>query len=182
MQAYEALSKRLAYVLRHAPESVGLTLDAAGRVPVADLARALGVTEEAVCAAADAGEKRRFIVEGESDGTPTIRALQGHSVAVELPLVPTRPPERLFHGTVARFLPAILDQGLVRGERRHVHLSAREEDARVVGARRGVPVCLVVHAGEMWAAGHPFYQAENGVWLTDHVPPAYIEGPTPPSR
>jgi putative RNA 2'-phosphotransferase len=173
---HEALSKRLAYVLRHAPESVGITLDAAGRVPVADLARALGVAEEAVCAAANAGEKRRFIVEG-----PTIRALQGHSVAVELPLVATRPPDRLFHGTVARFIPAILDHGLVRGERRHVHLSAREEDARVVGARRGAPVCLVVRAGEMWAAGDPFYQAENGVWLTDHVPPAYIERPTPPS-
>ena len=141
---YEALSKRLAYVLRHAPDSVGLTLDATGRVPVADLARALGVTEEEVRAATDAGEKRRFIVEG-----PTIRALQGHSVAVELPLVATPPPERLFHGTVARFLPAILEQGLVRGERRHVHLSTREEDARVVGARRGAPVCLVVRAGEM---------------------------------
>jgi putative RNA 2'-phosphotransferase len=50
--------------------------------------------------------------------------------------VATQPPDRLFHGTVARFLAAILHQGLVRGERRHVHLSAREEDARVVGARR----------------------------------------------
>jgi RNA:NAD 2'-phosphotransferase (TPT1/KptA family) len=119
----------------------------------------VGVTEEAVCAAAEAGEKRRFIVEGPheppehrgrilvaEEGPPTksswenqgltIRALQGHSVAVELPLVATQPPDRLFHGTVARFLAAILHQGLVRGERRHVHLSAREEDARVVGARR----------------------------------------------
>jgi putative RNA 2'-phosphotransferase len=26
------------------------------------------------------------------------------------------------------------------------------------------------------AAGHAFYQAANGVWLTDHVPPGYLSG------
>jgi len=28
----------------------------------------------------------------------------------------------------------------------------------------------------MQAAGHAFYQAANGVWLTDHVPPGYLSG------
>jgi putative RNA 2'-phosphotransferase len=26
----------------------------------------------------------------------------------------------------------------------------------------------------MAAAGHVFYRSENGVWLVDHVPPAFI--------
>jgi hypothetical protein len=35
----------------------------------------------------------------------------------------------------------------------------------------GVPV-----AAAMYAAGHAFYQAANGVWLTDHVPPGDLSG------
>jgi putative RNA 2'-phosphotransferase len=29
----------------------------------------------------------------------------------------------------------------------------------------------------MSAAGHPFYQSANGVWLADAVPPEFIEFP-----
>ena len=45
-----------------------------------------------------------------------------------------------------------------------------------VGARREVPVILTVDAAAMHAAGHTFYQAANGVWLTDHVPPGDLSG------
>ena len=45
-----------------------------------------------------------------------------------------------------------------------------------VGARRGAPVILTVDAAAMHAAGHAFYQAANGVWLTDHVQPGYLSG------
>ncbi len=43
-------------------------------------------------------------------------------------------------------------------------------------ARRGAPIILTVDAAAMHAAGHAFYQAANGVWLTDHVPPGYLSG------
>ena len=29
----------------------------------------------------------------------------------------------------------------------------------------------------MYASGYKFYCSANGVWLTDHVPPRYIEFP-----
>ena len=45
-----------------------------------------------------------------------------------------------------------------------------------VGARREAPVNLTVDAAAMHAAGHAFYQAANGIWLTDHVPPGYLSG------
>ena len=38
-------------------------------------------------------------------------------------------------------------------------------------ARRGAPIILTVDATAMHAAGRAFYQAANGVWLTDRVPP-----------
>jgi putative RNA 2'-phosphotransferase len=106
-----------------------------------------------------------------------IRASQGHSVEVDLGLSPAPPPATLFHGTVERFLASIRREGLVPGARTHVHLSADVETARRVGQRRGAPVVLVVDAAAMAAAGLTFRRSENGVWLTDRVPPEYLTFP-----
>jgi hypothetical protein len=38
------------------------------------------------------------------------------------------------------------------------------------------PIILTVDAAAMRAANHAFYQAANGVWLTDHVPAGYLSG------
>ena len=84
------------------------------------------------------------------------------------------PPEFLYHGTVERFLPSILEEGLVRGKRHHVHLSKDVETARKVGSRRGKPVILQADAGRMYRDGHKFLLSANGVWLTDAVPPGYL--------
>jgi probable RNA 2'-phosphotransferase len=43
-----------------------------------------------------------------------------------------------------------------------------------VGQRHGKPLVLRIAAGEMQRDGHVFYQSDNGVWLTEHVPLAYI--------
>jgi len=59
-------------------------------------------------------------------------------------------------------------------ERHHVHLSADEETARGVGARRGRPVVLVIDAAAMHRDGHVFFVSANGVWLTEDVPPRYF--------
>jgi putative RNA 2'-phosphotransferase len=58
--------------------------------------------------------------------------------------------------------------------RTYVHLSADTATAQKVGARHGTPVVLTVAAGRLWADGHRFYRAENGVWLTDRVPPEHL--------
>ncbi len=92
----------------------------------------------------------------------------------DLQLEEREPPEFLFHGTVERFLPSILKDGLVRGERHHVHLSKDVETATKVGARRGKPVILKVDAGGMHRDGHRFFLSANGVWLTDTVPPRFL--------
>jgi RNA:NAD 2'-phosphotransferase (TPT1/KptA family) len=55
-----------------------------------------------------------------------------------------------------------------------VHLSPDEAAARRGGARRGQPVILVIQAGAMRRDSHAFQIADNGVWLTPHVPPRYI--------
>ena len=171
-----ALSKLLSYVLRHDPGRFGLSLGAGGWVSIDDLlvrCREHGrpITREQLDHLVATNSKRRFAI--SEDGT-MIRASQGHSVAVDLGLAALEPPEVLYHGTVAPSLPAIRAEGLRKMERQHVHLSPDPETARVVGQRRGSPVVLRIAAAAMHRAGHVFHCADNGVWLTDHVPPSYI--------
>jgi putative RNA 2'-phosphotransferase len=169
------LSKRMSKALRHDPARVGLTLDPGGWVPVETFLRAMGISRPDLDEVVAGNDKQRYAVQAGPDGVERIRANQGHSVPVELGLVPQAPPEVLFHGTGAAALDSIRSTGLNRGGRHHVHLSPDTETARRVGTRRGGAVAiLTVLAGEMARAGHVFYVSGNGVWLTDEVPPAFI--------
>jgi putative RNA 2'-phosphotransferase len=172
-----SLSKLLSLVLRHQPEHIGLQLDAQGWVATEELLRCLAVSGRPTSLAqlqhvVDTSDKRRFAF---SDDGLRIRANQGHSVEVELGLIPQQPPERLFHGTATRFLASILETGLTKQSRHHVHLSANEQTAGAVGRRYGQLVLLVVDTQAMAAAGHTFFKTDNDVWLTDSVPPQYIQ-------
>jgi putative RNA 2'-phosphotransferase len=55
-----------------------------------------------------------------------------------------------------------------------VHLSKDLETAMKVGMRHGKPVIFEIASEEMVNDGFVFYVSENGVWLTDFVPPNYI--------
>lgn len=162
-------------VLRHDPGGSGLVLDAGGWVPVDAFLAALRIGRDELDAVVAGNDKRRFAVERGADGVERIRASQGHSIPVDLGLAPVVPPERLFHGTNAVALESIRANGLNRGCRHHVHLSADTDTARRVGARRaGTVVVITVDAGAMARDGYVFYRSANGVWLTDAVPPAYL--------
>ena len=89
-------------------------------------------------------------------------------------LVPVAPPAQLYHGTARANLASIRAEGLKCGSRHHVHLSPDPETARNVGMRHGAPFVLTVESGAMALDGHDFFRSENGVWLTDHVPPRYL--------
>ncbi len=169
-------SKFLSYVLRHRPDSIGITLDKNGWVDIDELLAAAhrhgkGLSRVGLEQIVATNDKKRFAL---SDDGRCIRASQGHSVSVDLDLAPTVPPEFLYHGTVERFLDSIRAQGLVRGSRHHVHLSPDEATARKVGSRRGKPLILIVEAAQMHAAGHHFYRSANNVWLTEKVPAEFL--------
>lgn len=172
-------SKLLSLVLRHEPGRLGITLDAAGWTDVDALLAAFAahgqpLTRDELKRLVATSDKQRFAL--SPDGA-RIRANQGHSVEVELGLDAAAPPAHLYHGTVPQALMSIRAQGLVKGSRQHVHLSADVETATKVAARRGKPVVLTIRAAEMAAAGHVFYRAANGVWLTDHVPREFLDEP-----
>ena len=169
-------SKFLSLVLRHDPGQIGLTLDSGGWVDVTTLLAAANqagfkITPAQLAEVVAQNDKQRFRF--SEDGT-RIRANQGHSVTVELGLTPQAPPDVLYHGTATRFLTAIQQEGLKPGSRQQVHLAADEATASKVGARHGKPVVLIVNSAQMAADGYAFYRADNGVWLTDKVPPVYL--------
>jgi putative RNA 2'-phosphotransferase len=172
------VSKRMSKALRHDPARVGLTLDAAGWVPVERFLAAMRLDRATLDAVVAGNDKQRFAIAVGGDGVERIRASQGHSVPVELGLAQAEPPELLFHGTGAGAVASIRSTGINKGGRHHVHLSPDTETARRVGARRGgAIVILTVLAGEMARAGHEFFRSDNGVWLTDEVPPGFLHVP-----
>lgn len=170
------VSKFLAKHLRHAPQAIGLRLDGGGWAGVDELLAASAragfpITREELDAAVRAPGKRRYAF----DPTGTrVRAVQGHSVDVDLGYPPSVPPAVLYHGTHPGAIEVILAGGLAPMGRRHVHLSADIPTARQVGARRGRPVIVAVDAAALHAAGQLFHRAENGVWLTGAVGPEHL--------
>ena len=172
----KSLSKFLSLILRHEPERIGLALDDAGWAGIGTLlekAAASGrpMTREQLEAVVETSDKKRFAI---SEDGQHIRANQGHSIDVDLGLLPAAPPEVLYHGTATRFLESILATGLDKRQRHHVHLTNDPATARSVGQRYGVVVVLTVDAARGHAEGHTFFRSENGVWLTDVVPARYL--------
>jgi len=171
------ISKSLSLILRHQPDVIGIKLDENGWARVPELIAKFSKvkfkldkkTLEEVVANND---KKRFSF---NDDHSKIRANQGHSISVDLSLETKTPPKILYHGTVERFLTAIFEDGLIKGSRQHVHLSTDVKTANKVGARRGLPILLEVAALKAHEEGIKFYLSDNGVWLTDYLPPQYLK-------
>jgi len=170
------LSKLLSYILRHKPEEYGIVLDENGYANVDELISKLNAHNENISFEilqyiVDTNNKKRFAFNND---LTKIRASQGHSVDVELGYSEQQPPAILYHGTVEKFLASIMQDGLQKMQRHHVHLSTDKTTATKVAERRGIPIILEIKAGEMFANGHKFYLSDNGVWLTDYVPAQFI--------
>lgn len=172
-------SKFLSLILRHEPEAIGLTLDGQGWAQIDELirlanARGHALSRDLVERVVHESDKQRFAI---SDDGLRIRANQGHSIGIDLALAPQIPPATLYHGTATRFAASIREQGLLKRDRQHVHLSPDSETAIKVGSRHGKPLVLTIRASEMHARGIVFFRSENGVWLTDAVAPEFIDWP-----
>ncbi|RDC64912.1 RNA 2'-phosphotransferase [Adhaeribacter pallidiroseus] len=170
------LSKLLSLVPRHQPEKIGIALDENGWIEITTLIEQANknnvklsreILEEVVAT----NTKKRFAFNADKT---KIRASQGHSIAVYLNYTPQTPPAILYHGTSERALKSILENGLQKQNRHHVHLSTDVVTARNVGQRHGRPIILRIDAAAMTQNGYLFYLSENQVWLTDQVPTRYL--------
>lgn len=168
-------SKYLSYLLRHKPEDANLTLDQEGWCDIDQLLINTGLTLESVTEIVKTDSKGRYTIDKNR-----IRANQGHSTeVVNVTFEKVTPPDALYHGTSQHSFELIINSGAIKPMSRHlVHLSAEEDTARAVAARRtckvGKPVILRIDAKRMDADGITFYKSDNGVYLVDEVPTKYL--------
>ena len=153
-------------------------MDAAGWVNQAELLNYLKLD----CASLDQvimeNNKSRFEC---SEGR--VRASQGHSLK-EMPVTQEalesswliyedQGIDSIWHATKASALNAIKREGIIRGQRTHVHLASTRESE--VGKRMNRAVLLCVSVKKLRAAGQEVYISPNGVILTRYVPPQCID-------
>lgn len=175
------LSRLVALVLRHRPEEVGVELDPAGFADLEALARAIAgqpgwasVTRADLEALARADPRRYEIRDGR------IRARYGHTVSLDAPGEVALPPEWLYIGVSARDVTRVCERGLEPAQRQLVHLATTPRAALEVGQRHADDaVAVVVFARRAAAAGVVFRRAGTALWLTERVPPAYLQPPAP---
>lgn len=171
------ISKFLSLVLRHQPETIGVRLDQNGWVDIAELiekSNSYGIKfdREVLNHIVETNSKKRFAF---NDNLDKIRASQGHSIDIELGYSNQKPPEILFHGTAEKFVKSILENGLEKQSRQHVHLSSDIETALKVGQRHGKPFVFIILAEQMYNDKFEFFISDNDVWLTDNVPAKYLK-------
>lgn len=169
-------SRFISLILRHKPETIGITLDEHGWANVEELIAGISKTQYIDMAMLEkivaTDNKQRYSF---NEDKTLIRANQGHSIPVDVELPKKEPPAILYHGTGEKYVKSIDEQGLIPKNRLYVHLSGDEATAKSVGSRHGKPVIYEIYTGEMHSAGYVFYQSVNGVWLTKNVPVKYMK-------
>lgn len=172
----EELGKFIRLILRHNPKIINISLDEYGWANVDDLIKGINGTGKNI----DFNTLERIVNENNkqrysfSDDKTKIRANQGHSIKVDIELEERIPPQYLYHGTAKRFKDNIMDIGIQKQSRQHVHLSADFNTAYSVGKRHGNPIVLKINSAAMLEDGYRFYLSKNMVWLTDFIPAKYI--------
>lgn len=168
-------SRYISLLLRHQPEKENMILNKNGYVSVSDLINKLDITLEELDWIVDNNDKKRFSYNQDKS---MIKANQGHSVKVELEAKRVIPPDVLFHGTSIVNNQSILDSGLKKMSRHHVHLTDNYQTAYDVGIRyakyNNKVWIIAIDAKGMNGDGYEFLKTENGVYLTDHVSSKYF--------
>lgn len=173
-------SKKLSWLLRHGAGEAGLEMDAAGWAEVEDVRRVLHMGHAALEAAVRDNNKARLELRGTR-----IRACQGHSrcgmpvtcEALEATWEAVHEDAPVFHGTRIAAIEGIAREGILPGERTHVHLAAAIDST--VGKRAAVDVMIEVSPSRLRERGIGLHRSPNGVILARHVPVTAIVGLVP---
>ncbi|KAG5538570.1 hypothetical protein RHGRI_019226 [Rhododendron griersonianum] len=192
----DALGRLMTRILRHMASELSLSMRSDGYVRVQDVLKLnmktfadiplRAHTIDDVREAVRRDNKQRFSLL-EENGELLIRANQGHSITTvetESLLKPILSAEEIpvcVHGTYKEYLKSILDQGLKRKERLHVHFSCGlPTDGKVIsGIRYNINVLIFLDVRKALEEGMKLYISDNKVILTEGfdgvVPVKYFE-------
>lgn len=173
----EALSRALAKTLRHAAKSQGIAQDANGWCRVDDLLAhapytTMKATPELISSVVESDKKGRYEFNEDSS---LIRAVQGHSVEVDVglePLVsPADLPSMLVHGTYRNVWPSIQQKGLDKMKRQYIHMASKlpGDEGVISGMRQKSEVYIYIDGPRALAEGVPLFRSKNGVILSPGI-------------
>mgnify|MGYP006170533891 FL=1 len=175
----DSLARRLALILRHAPEKFDLEMDINGWVDVKEIIRSFKKQNERryhwlrphhFRAVSETDGKGRYEVRGNM-----IRATYGHTLDIELDLPTDNIPESLFYPCNPEEANNLMEVGITPSGRSHVHLSGSIRTAAEAGhVHYKLPTILEIDTAQMVAAGETIWHAGVTVYLTESVGSGYI--------
>ncbi|CUM64690.1 uncharacterized protein PRCAT00002299001 [Priceomyces carsonii] len=167
------ISKALSYLLRHGAIKEKLNIDEEGYIKIQDILshnriKTHRVTVEDIHRIVRGNDKQRFSIVNRN-GIEYICATQGHSIesvseANLRSLTREEMPREVFHGTYKAKLPSIMNEGLSRMGRNHIHFASCESN--VSGIRKNCNVLIYLNIDDCFDKGITFYKSANGVVLT----------------
>lgn len=174
------LSKKLSYLLRHGAVKEGLKIDENGWVSVRDLLKHPSLKN--LCKSIDqineivqTDDKQRYSLMTNNHGETFIKANQGHSIGMvtdsglkELSMLDVKLYPDVVHGTMMQYLKSILNQGLSKMKRNHIHfaIGLPNEQQVISGARLSSNIFIFIDMKKAMEDGIKFYLSENKVILT----------------
>ncbi|XP_007052074.2 PREDICTED: tRNA 2'-phosphotransferase 1 isoform X1 [Theobroma cacao] len=192
----DALGRLLTRILRHRATELNLNMRSDGYIKVQDLLKLnlktfadiplRSHTVDDIKEAVSKDNKQRFSLL-EENGELLIRANQGHTVttveseSLLKQILSADEVQVCVHGTYKRNLESILESGLKRMKRLHVHFSSGlPTDGEVIsGMRRDVNVLIFLNVRKALEEGMKLYISDNKVILTEGfdgvVPVKYFE-------
>lgn len=173
------LSKTLTYYLRHHLIDHNIVCDAEGYVSIQELwdKQLITCTLEQIQEVVATSEKQRFALQQREDSLYYIKCNQGHSqqvgsmiddtIALKQILIPY---PHLYHGTFDKYVDSIQQNGLQRGERKHIHcVTSLQPDETISGFRDATNMIVDIDMKQCMEAGILFYESENHVILTEGI-------------
>jgi putative RNA 2'-phosphotransferase len=176
MNTSKEVANFLSHMLAHRPDTVRMRFDEDGWTSVDELIAAMDSTgkqldraaiESAV--AADGARQLSLSADGQR-----IRAQAGAVTDDTADDEADGPPSYLYYPTSTRLLGAIHASGLRSRAQHLLHLFDDPETANSLAPSLAERVIILVQAGSMAERGYAFQRSENGVWLTETVPPEFL--------
>lgn len=125
----------------------------------------------------DKQKKPRFELDSSKN---YIRAFYGHSDSnINIQYPSAIPPKFLFHGTSKElYKNKISMEGIKKMSRQFVHMTDDILETKRVASRHTEEnkiLILTIIAKKMYEDGYVFYNPSGNIWLTEIVPPEYLQ-------
>ena len=140
------VSRYISLILRHKPETIGITLDEHGYANVNELIKGVNIDFTTLEKIVKEDSKGRYSF---NEDKTKIRANQGHSIDVDVGLEAKTSPDILYHGTATKYEESINSIGLQPRTRLYVHMTEDLEVAKITGMRHGKLIVYQIDAKKM---------------------------------